>query len=561
MPVTEGLLRICCLARSENLEQYAGLQSVAWDLTTRARVVAAGYGSEEALRESQRADRVYLDCSSEGLAGALATKDMIPKVRRALVCYSEDRRAWMKGESQISRPKLEQNLIEWLNKEVASRNYRPPKIEPMASDRDLELLLPSIEWCLGPVLELYFPDQPGPAYVHSVGGGLSGTPLVRIEFKGSHEQYYLKFFGQDKDFQAEWNQHKSACRWLDPFAVKLKPVPDVPEDAACQCVPLRGLNDRLPPPDPAARPRFHPAYPVCYLAARDSKTLKAHYQAAPAGSTFPQAAYSQVVCLLRIRSSPSWRDPSMLDECEDFGPASPTNPRQTILKTLRSAKYRAFIDRACLDLDRLKTACGDKVSWADGIRLLNGLLTDVSPAGIAKQYSLCFGDIHGDANSRNLLFGNGAAGTPCGRLVCDLQVIDCGSHASDAPLLFDPPQLESDLKINLMATEEASGYEEIDAAQLPKWIEMEKLSIEKPFAFDIPEDQPESVKRAYGIVKLIRGRVQEISPKDEKGEPDPHPYFYFLLYWTLRKLSVPAVPPTKRLFAMASVFLLLEHLK
>lgn len=305
--------------------------------------------------------------------------------------------------------------------------------------------------------------------------------------------------------------------------------------------------------DVAARFQF---YPVCYRAARASTTLKRRYQDADASSDFPLQAYAQVLALLKPGVRSTWKKPEKLDACLDYGPpVSPDANSHTMLETLRSSEYRAFIDRACADLSRFKGAYHRRVDWSAGRLLLQGLLTDTPPKGLQRQYSLRCGNIHGDANSRNFLFGKNCSGAPC-----TLQVIDCGCHATKAPLLFDPAQLESDLKINLMATEAASGYQEIDPRQLPGWIAMERRSLDRPFDFRISTNLPESVKRAYNVVRSIRERVQELSAKGSDGQPDPRPYFYFLLYWTLRKVRHAAVPPTKRLFAMASVFLLLERL-
>ena len=328
----------------------------------------------------------------------------------------------------------------------------------------------------------------------------------------------------------------------------------MPEHAEDQWVPLNCLNRRF---ESVVRASGREFYPVCYRSAKASKTLRMHYRGAAAGSTFARDAYSQVVDLLRIRNSPSLKPPAMLFECSDFGPAAtPTADGRTILATLQSSEYRAFIEGACEELSRFAAAYKGTVDMPAGRLRLQNLLTGTLPTGMTQQYPQFCGNIHGDANSRNFLFTTNVAGAPSG-----LQVIDCGCHSTDAPLLFDPAQLESDLKVNLMASELKSGYEEIDVARLPEWVRMERLSLDGPFAFKIPAHLPDSVQRAYGIVKLIRERVQEISPLDAAVHPDPRPYFHFLLYWTLRKLRHTAVPPNKRLFVLASVFLLLERLQ
>jgi hypothetical protein len=580
MPENDGLLRICCLAPSDQLGQYAGLQLVSWGVTSRARIVAARYGAAEAPKEIDRADLVYLDCSSGGVVPAHAVRELFPDKPRKLVCSAREQ-GWMKDEPKISLGVLTKSLVEWLSAQIQARKLAPPAVTWDPDVPELDLLEQSIDWCIGPVLELYFPEQPGPAHIHYVGGGLSGTPLVRVEFEGNKEQYYLKFFEQEDEFKAEWSGHESAFAWLgEEFTVKLRPIPGVAEDAMRQLEGLLGLNDRLASPvaeakkqqdaagkqaaqnglnkqsAPLAAVTRKPLYPVCYESARASKTLKAHFQGA-ADTTFSPKAYAEVVDLLRVKNSPNPKPLAFLYQCPDYGPPAPMGVRGTILDTLRSSEYQAFIKHALQDLTRWKGACNSTVDWVHGSELLNGLLKGALPGKINKQYSLVYGHSHGDANSRNFLFSEEPVYPPY-----DLQVIDCGCHHLDAPLLFDPAQLESDLKVNLMASEAASGYEEIDAAQLPQWIEMEKQSLDAPFTFTIPTaGVPESMERAYKIVQVIRGYVQRIPSKNAKGQPDPIPYFYFLLYWTLRKLRHPAVPPTKRLYAMASVFLLLERLQ
>jgi hypothetical protein len=551
MPKDEGLLRVCCLAPPEQLVQYAVLEPLSWRVTTRARVVTAAYGSKKALREAKRADLVYLDCSTAGLAGALAIKDQILKGRRTLVRYSVHRQDWMARERQISAADLSSALVKWLSEQVKERKLVQPNIVWVRGELELDLLRQSIDGCIGPVLDLYFRGRPGPAYIHAVGGGLSGTPLVRLEFGGSDEQYYLKFFEREDEFKTEFAGHESALQWLGDLTVKLKPVPNAKKGARGQWEALRRL-DWLPAPLAPSRP----FYPVCYESTRASKTLKELYQDAPAVSLLPQDAYRAVIKLLRTNNPRLTKPPEMLFECRDYGPpARPADDRRTILDTLLRSEYRVFIERACQDLGRFEAALKREVNWSSGLHLLQGLLTGTLPSGMRQQYSLVHGHIHGDANSRNFLFTTDPTGAPSG-----VQVIDCGCHASGAPLLFDPAQLESDLKINLMTSETASSYEEIDVAQLPLWIRMERRAIKEPFTFKIPQRSPASVKRAYAAVQVIRGYVQRTPSKDAKGQPSPNPYFYFLLYWTLRKLRHPAVPPTKRLFAMASVFLLLKEL-
>jgi hypothetical protein len=475
----------------------------------------------------------------------------------------------MDGESPISSAGLELALKTWLGAQIRDRKLSPPKVEWVPKDPELKLLRPLIEWCADHVIELYFPERSGPMNVHYVGGGLSGTPLVCIDFEGDPEKYYLKFFEQEGEFKAEWNGHKSALAWLGEYTVELRAIPGVAGDARRQLEALRCLNDRLAaapaapakraPGGPTKRPPLLVAalhkrlYPVCYGSARVSKTLKARYQAAGAVSNFPQDAYKEIIHVLKITNPKTKSRRATLSKCPDYGPPVPAGARNTILNMLQSDVYDAFIEHARQDLSRWEAACeGSARWWSDGLLLLKELLAGPLPGKIEQQYELVLGHIHGDANSRNFLFGTDPS---------RLQVIDCGCHAADAPLLFDLAQIESDLKVNLMASEAVSGYEEIDVGQLPLWIEMEKLVTEHPFIFKIPASMPASVKRAYGIVKAIRLRLGEIPPRDVHGQADPTPYFYFLLYWTLRKLRHPAVPPTKRLFAMASVFLLLERLQ
>jgi len=491
------------------------------------------------------ADLVLLDCSTYGLKDAQAIKDEVPKSRRRLVCFQEQQ-PWMDAEEQIQYSKITTYLCDWIRSKATV--FTPISVVWTPGDRDLELLRPSIEWLIAPIIELYFPDRHTTAYIHSVGGGLSGTPLVRVEFAGSGSQYYLKFFSDPQEFVTEWDRHKEAKAWLGTSTVDVMGVPELNETGDAQFPPIAGLMHRL------EKEGRLPLYPICYQGAKVTTTLKRFYAQCPHEDKILRA-YRQVLDVFKLKNDPVLADPDMLYLCLDYGPP-PTKqrpPLNSLLQTLRSAPYRFFLDAAIEELGRYWPACNTGLDWHECELHLRELLHDKLPLGLVSQSSLWRGHVHADANSRNFLF-NSETPDPSG-----LQIIDCGCYSKDAPLLFDPAQMESDLKINLMATEERGTFGEIDVHQLPHWIEQEASSIAGPFDFEIPAGVGSSIRRAYRVVRLLRARVRELSP-DFNNKPDIRAYYLFLLYWTLRKLRHTSVPHAKRLFALASVFLLYEQL-
>ena len=137
------------------------------------------------------ADLAYLDCSTAGFAGAEKIKStgQIPADRRALVLFRQTASNGWKVKPESPRPIATRT---WRSGSASSsklEDSRHPSSGDTPGDRELALLDSLVGSCVGPVLELYFPNQAGPAYVHSVGEGLSGTPLVRIEFAGNSAQY------------------------------------------------------------------------------------------------------------------------------------------------------------------------------------------------------------------------------------------------------------------------------------------------------------------------------------------------------------------------------------
>jgi hypothetical protein len=183
------------------------------------------------------------------------------------------------------------------------------------------------------------------------------------------------------------------------------------------------------------------------------------------------------------------------------------------------------------------------VGWADSdsrVALLNGLLDWGNPVWLSSEAWVFFGKAHGDANARNFLFDR-THEEPAG-----LQIIDCGGFDDNTPLVFDLAQMESDLKINHMASEDSASYGEIDTELLADWWAQEQAAIERPFEFSLRAIRP-STQRAYEIVQMIRARAHELAPDD-----DYRAYFYCLLYWTLRKLRRQDIPHAKRILALRS---------
>ena len=556
-----ALLKVCCVTTvGDSSVMFESLQEWFWSRTSRVRCKSVFSTYVGLAQELAAADLVVFDCSPDIVSDIERLCDEVPRNRRAFVKPKYGRLLpWLEHEPFVIEPEsLLVALGHWLNDHA---EWGDVHIEWDPGDDALTLLRPRIEWLTRSVIEMYFPSEDTTAYIHSVGGGLSGSPLIRVEFAGKTGQYYLKFFGRQVDFVNEWENHRNAQAWLGRYTVELIDIPEVEQTAERQVMPLIGLTGRLRD-DPAGKDR-ELLYPICFRGAKVTTTLKKLYRSVQ-NDDFLKDAYGQVVDALKYsNAAATLSSPEMLRKCEDYGPGGPRDEAGksilSIVERIRTPEFRSFLLEAKTEFRSYWSPCEHLVPWLGCVQALDGLSGGTLPKSLNEQVSLSYGQIHGDLNSRNLLF-NGSIIVGSDSEPKDLQIIDCGGYARNAPLVVDLAQLECDLKINLMATEERIGFRDIDVHRLAEWIEQEKSSINEPISFAVSAAATQSVKRAYAVVRVVRNRVAEISPAGMSGKSDFRSYYLYLLYWTLRKLRHDSVPHAKRILAIASICMLYEYL-
>jgi hypothetical protein len=389
-------------------------------------------------------------------------------------------------------------------------------------------------WDLPLLVEKYFPDWDGKVLLHPVGGGLSGVPLLRFLSEGSSEEYYFKFFTNRGAFVREWNGHRAAVDWLGDYSVNLQPILLLAETGEGQATAFAD-----------------PPYVMCFEAAQVLTRLKDLYVIRD--DQFVDRAYEMVLEAL-ANKQPQTRGSSVLSSMGDIGPAGDREPSAALLSSLRSELCADAILLAMEELEPYGPAFLGEDEWKlldNHIRLF---LKDKNFAALYEDCPVVNGHVHGDANSRNFLFNGLDEQTPK-----DLQIVDIGGYRYPALRAFDLAQLESDLKIVLMATETGlKDYLDMETSRLPGWKTEEERSLKAGLAYSGPAAGEPSLLRAYRIVARIRREAAALSPEDPAGRA----YFFSLLFWTLRKVRLTGVlPRTKRLLALYSSDLILRRLE
>ncbi len=390
---------------------------------------------------------------------------------------------------------------------------------------------------LANAIGVYFPRHCKDVLTELVVGGWSGTPLLRVMLDGNG--YFLKFFRRPEEFIREWNKHAQAKAWLGDLTVDLVGVPELAEAG-------REQSEAFPRPKGVLEENHR--YPVCFRAAAVTATLLELYKDPTKTRDFAPAAYALVIDALRRGQDESNRESVALMKLRDTAPGDHLlTEAQTILHSLRKGPLHSGIHSAIAELWHYARV--DCPGFDRQLNCLRALLDIDNPPWLRLPSWVWFGKTHGDANARNFLFDR-TKKRPTG-----LQIIDCGSFDDHSPLIFDLAQMESDLKIVLMATEDSSTYGDIDTVLLADWWKQERASIKDPFQFRIVGTHS-STQRGYSVVQQIRGRACELALPTN----DFRPYFYCLLYWTLRKLRRVEIPHTKRVLALRSAGALCEKL-
>jgi hypothetical protein len=382
------------------------------------------------------------------------------------------------------------------------------------------------------IVEKYFPARRGKARIDPERGGHSGVPLVRLTLPNQKIPYLLKLFRAPDDFKREWQANDEAKEWLKNFTVSLHPIPDIPAKAEAQARVFRHKGAVF--------------FPVCYPSADDTEVLKELYR--QRSDTFVRQAYQEVLKAL-AENQPSQDQDNWVNLRDDLPFFSPPVKEGAELPTsaytaLQDSKFQRDFLGACRELkpqgERLS---GEK--WQGGIDAIRNALDVPHPTWLTSRVKARFGRVHGDPNSRNLLF-DGKEQTPSG-----LRLIDLGGFKAQAPLVADLALLEADIKFVLLATETGSGdYRDWETNHLTYWRDTEDEALQEGLGFRLPTitKTNASAARAYSIIGDIRRRAQAISPEDSAGRV----YFFYLLFWSLCHIRSLSIPSTKRLFALYS---------
>lgn len=536
------LLHVLNLAPPESVEMHANLWRDIWLETGVLRTRAVAFGDEHLARHLRWAHVVLLDCTNRSDAIRIYSGESFPRRRTLLVQPAGvSRTTFPTSDAELPVASIDDVREEWkihLKKFVSlSGRGKPTWLPAKPDDPSLGEVQQKIGAHLARAIEVYFPRHCKDVLTELVVGGWSGTPLLRVMLDG--EGYFLKFFRRPEEFIREWNKHAQAKAWLGDLTVDLVGVPELLEAGKEQSEAFprsRGLLEE------------NHRYPVCFRSAAVTATLLELYKDQTKATDFAAAAYTLVTGALSRGQDERNRESVALMKLRDTAPGDHLlSDGQTMLSSLRKGPLHSGIHTAIAELSRYA-----RVGYPGFERQLISLKTllDVdNPAWLRSPSWVWFGKTHGDANARNFLFDR-TKKRPTG-----LQIIDCGSFDDHSPLVFDLAQMESDLKIVLMATEDSRTYGDIDTVLLADWWKQESASIKNPFHFRIVGTH-QSTQRAYRVVQQLRRRASELaSPAN-----DYRAYFYCLLYWTVRKLRRAEIPHAKRILALRSAAAVCEKL-
>jgi hypothetical protein len=491
------MMRILCVTDKWRQKLYEkGAEAKCWRRTGRVRWTYVDHDHAPARAKAAAFDRRVVDATTNLRGGA---NDVLARWGDLPVTVVDDSRfSHLPGPPSVTLQDVE--------REMDSQSWpsqAPKLIWVNLREPGVEMLRTGLESHLPLVLEKYFPTC-AKAMIQRVSGGLSGVKLVRATINGS--AYYIKFFDKEEEFKGEWEYHPAASKWLGKAAVQIRAVPYLPRtgDAQIGAFPKRE-NVEL--------------YPVCYESGRASLTLKEHYRH---GSSIPflKASYKRVLRVFNQDQTPQslTMAPLMVEMC------GPSRQDGTLVEAMRSASFREQTRNAIDSVgSRVHYALGSPVDW----RPLQEFLGGTDPDWITTPVPLLHGKIHGDANARNFLISSQVASP---------QIIDCGAFRDSAPRLFDLAQMEADLIINLTAIErDAPGYGDIDTRLLRIWLRQQTQALHAIDGYYRVRHSPEVLGRAYDVTACIRDEAIRLSATSDRVHRG---YYFFLLYWMLRKLHL-----------------------
>jgi hypothetical protein len=387
------------------------------------------------------------------------------------------------------------------------------------------------------VIQKFFPYDTG-AGVSPVAGGWSGARLCRLFVGGS--EYFLKFFDRSEKYRKEVEKHAQACQWLRQAgaAVNLRYVPELARDVSSQMEAFPQAER----PDPAD-PDQKFVLPVCYESAsppgEQRETLKALYRTKD--DKFVEPAFGHLLDVLDAGQP----DPPML--VDDVPWAFKPGGNQLCLDRIKGRILEALDD---LELYGDSLCAGDPEGWQkrrDKLKLL--ALGDVPGWLAVKGAKVSCGLTHGDPNPRNCLVLTADAK--------NLRLIDCGDFEPRWRLVSDLAQIEREIKLVLMGTEnQALPFHDLNTARFHEWCEAERAAIERGMEYQ-PKFAPvpggegyRTAARAYHLIGMVRQRAKKHCGKAD-DKTGVH-YFAALLFWTLDALRYKEIRRTKKLLALYS---------
>ena len=525
-----NLFRFLCI--NCDRETFQGLPSLTWERSGLVRWLFAEPNAGDLEQELEGADQIILDWSPSRREGA-------NKVWQKLRDY-HGYEVWHFSEAPTRIPdEIEGRLL--LLKDLEKRigqlelpGARSPITWPRLNPH-MAKLNDELASSLPLILEKYLPHRTKRATVYQVTDGWSGNPMLRLAVDDHQPQYFLKCFGDPKEFVREWEAHKLAVEWLPENVVRVCSVPEIPEEGRAQLEVFLTRSERH--------------YPICYESAHITATLKDLYTFRP--RRFVRAAYRMILeCLTPSQLSLERTVP--LSDLPDCGPPIALCEADSILEALRSPGYQSFIRTAIARVSRYGQRMLSASKWRAMLHSLEQVLGPAPPQWITEPCKINYGPIYGDANARNFLFDRTAESPN------ELQIIDCGGFQQQGPLVFDLAQLESDVKFVLMRTDEqAEDYLDIDTGRLSEVTRIEAKSIEEAFAFSADKIVNPSLKTTYRVVDQIRDRACGVSDNDPMGRA----FYFCLLYWTLRKTRISNLPHVKCLLALYSACKICSHME
>ena len=228
--------------------------------------------------------------------------------------------------------------------------------------------------------------------------------------------------------------------------------------------------------------------------------------------------------------------------------AKATSPAFEDRKSLlfRDPRRTSIILNTIDDLRRYASSIDRGIDWPAREQSIVTLLMSSFPTWLAENCVGIYGHVHGDPNSRNILV--------CPKNSSDLRLIDCGGYNPQGLLVHDLAQMETDVKLSLLETEEGGGFMDLDANKLPEWVGIESgilragLSCDESLAKVLARGRV-SLYPAYTLICQIRRVAYDLCRDiDAAGRH----YFASLLYWNLKWLRLPTVRRTKKLLALYS---------